>query len=72
MSGFITEWEELLRIPFIKLDLEIGLMSLVAPVVITPFTAAIFMCMLESLRVFSTIWRTISIKIDSLSLLVSI
>jgi hypothetical protein len=58
--------------PFIKLYLEIGLMSLFAPVVMIPFTAAMFTCMLGSLLVLSTIWRTISIKIDSLSFLVSI
>lgn len=55
MSGFITEWEELLKMPFIKLDLDIGLISLFAPVVITPFTAAIFTCIVGSLLVLRTI-----------------
>lgn len=55
MSGLITEWDELLKMPLIRLDLEIGLITLFEPAATTPLTAAIFTSMLGSLLVLSTI-----------------
>lgn len=58
--------------PLIRLDLEIGLINLLYPAATIPLTAAILTTILGSLLVLRTICLTMSIKIDSLSLLVSI